>query len=228
MQLVLLVEDDRSLGSTLKERLEKEGYSISWCPTLKEARAVVSRARPRLAIVDITLPDGSGFDLVPTLRACGIPFLFLTALNSAEHRLRGYELGADEFIPKPFHLKELLLRLKRLLSHTLAPAVIVCGSVQVDLRSMCLTYEDGTHEFPNPRDVRLLKMLLDAAPQVVSRADLLKALFPTATEGAELPTPRTIDNSIVRLRQLLRRGQGDFIRSVRGIGYQWAPTGTGK
>ena len=98
MPRVLLVEDDRSLGRTLAERLEKESFEVEWAVTLATARAAAVRGPWDLAIVDVMLPDGSGFDLVPDLRRRSrIPIMFMTALNSAESRLSGFELGADEY-----------------------------------------------------------------------------------------------------------------------------------
>ena len=109
MSRVLLVEDDRSLGKTLAERLAKEGLDVEWVETLASGRSAVADGAWDLAIVDVMLPDGSGFDLVPDIRRRSrTPIMFMTALNSAESRLSGFELGADEYLPKPFHLKDLV------------------------------------------------------------------------------------------------------------------------
>ena len=95
---LLLVEDDTSLATTLKERLTKEGYSICWVNTLSKARSELKASTPNLIILDVGLPDGSGFDLAKELfeKNANIPFLFLTALAGAPERLKGFELGADE------------------------------------------------------------------------------------------------------------------------------------
>ena len=117
MPRVLLVEDDRSLGRTLAERLEKESLDVQWVVTLAAARAAAEQGPWDLAIVDVMLPDGSGFDLVPDLRRrARIPIMFMTALNSAESRLTGFELGADEYLPKPLDPEALVAAVGRLLA----------------------------------------------------------------------------------------------------------------
>ena len=117
MSRVLLVEDDRSLGKTLAERLVIEGLDVEWVETYAGAVAAARSRTWDLAIVDVMLPDGSGFDLAPEIRGRShTPIMFMTALNSAESRLTGFELGADEYLPKPFHLKEFLLRVRHVLT----------------------------------------------------------------------------------------------------------------
>jgi DNA-binding response OmpR family regulator len=222
MNTLLLVEDDASLGATLVERLQKEGYQTRWARTLAEAEQELVRAPVHLAILDIGLPDGTGFDLARKIRAVGkTPIVFLTALNSAENRLEGYEIGADEFIPKPFHLRELILRIERVLGSGSKARVIDCGGFTVNFDSMCISFADGHTEYPLTRDFKLLQLLMESAPNVVSREKVLRTIFPAVGAAEDLPTERTIDNSVSRLRQLLRRVDGEFIRSVRGVGYQW-------
>jgi DNA-binding response OmpR family regulator len=222
MTSLLLLEDDQSLGETLFERLQKEHYIVIWARTIKGAQQATEREKVDLAIVDLNLPDGSGFDFARTLKEkTKIPFIFLTALNSAENRLAGYELGADEFIPKPFHLKELLLRVRRVLDKNKIPEQLVAGELVIDVAAMSVKLPDGRTEHPQTRDFKLLLLLINSAPNVVSREQVLKELFPESSSSGELPTQRTIDNSILRLRQMLKSCTSDYIRSVRGIGYQW-------
>lgn len=223
MTTLLLLEDDQSLGQTLVERLQKEQYLVHWAQTIAEARKHLGGAAIDLALIDISLPDGSGFDFAKTIRTSSpqLPFIFLTALNNAENRLAGYELGADEFIPKPFHLKELLIRIRKVLEKQRSPRRIQSGQVCVDFDALSISFPDGSVEHPAPRDFKLLQLLIENAPNVVSRDRVLRAIFPVTEQGQELPTQRTIDNSIMRLRQLLRHVDGEYIHSVRGIGYQW-------
>ena len=106
MKHILLVEDNDSLGSTLQERLQKEGYQVCWVPTLAEAREAFDREVCDIILLDIGLPDGSGFSFAEQVKAkTKVPIVFMTAMSSAENRLQGYELGAEDFIPKPFHLQ---------------------------------------------------------------------------------------------------------------------------
>jgi two-component system phosphate regulon response regulator PhoB len=222
MNTVLLVEDDISLGATLVERLERERYQMRWARSVAEAERELAASPVQLAILDVGLPDGSGFDLARRIRATSAtPIIFLTAMNSAENRLEGYEIGADEFIPKPFHLKELILRIQRVLSAKSHLRSISSGEVTVNYDSMTVVFPNGHTEYPATRDFKLLQLLIESSPQVVSRMDVLRMIFPDAGPAEELPTGRTIDNSISRLRQMLRQVEGEYIRSVRGVGYQW-------
>lgn len=219
MSRVLLVEDDRSLGKTLAERLQKEGLDVQWVETLASGRSAVSQGTWDLAIVDVMLPDGSGFDLVPDIRRRShTPIMFMTALNSAESRLTGFELGADEYLPKPFHLKEFLLRVRHVLTTQPSRAVLHAGRAVIDWDAMTIDHPGGEKTFLQVRDYQVFRMLVDAAPRAVSRADILDQVW----GEDEFPTPRTVDNAIVRLRQALGDDDGALIRTVRGIGYQWA------
>ena len=113
MKSLLLVEDDRSLGATLQDRLALEGYQVQWVETKQRALKKLSEGLWDLIILDVGLPDGSGFELARQVKAnTSLPIMFITALGTAENRLEGFEIGAEEFIPKPFHLRELLLRVK--------------------------------------------------------------------------------------------------------------------
>lgn len=220
MARVLLVEDDRSLGQTLLERLEKEQLEVTWAQTIAAAEAAFDSGRFDLAVVDVKLPDGSGFGLARRIKRSSLtPVMFMTALNSAENRLEGFEIGADEYLPKPFHLKEFTLRVRHVLTTQRVPDVLAARGRQIDLGALSVTAPDGSRSFLQVRDARVLKLLIAAAPNVVDRADVLDRVW---SGDDTQPTARAVDNSIVRLRQALHDEDGDLIRSVRGIGYQWA------
>lgn len=224
MKRLLLVEDDPSLGETLEERLTKEGYDVTWNASLAEAQATVLTKTFDLIILDVNLPDGSGFTFARDVRTKHpTPFIFVTAMNSAEHRLEGYEIGAEEFIPKPFHLKELLLRVRHVLETHEASGTtrLKVGDRVIDLEARAIVSPGGEREFMATRDFELLKLLIDSAPKVVSRDAILDQLW----GENNFPSQRTVDNTIVRLRQMLG-DDGKVIRSVRGVGYQWIKDGT--
>ena len=216
MSRVLLVEDDRSLGTTLTERLRKEGFDTEWSVTLADAGRVFQQGVWDLVILDLGLPDGSGFDLARRIRAvASTPIMFMTAASSAQNRLEGFEIGADEFLPKPFHLKEFFIRVRHVLDQHATPHVIPFGRKSIDLDAMAVVHDDGSREYPQARDFKILRLLIEWAPRVVSRDESLDRVW-----GEDrYPAERAVDNAIVRLRQSL----GDrAIRSVRGVGYQWS------
>lgn len=211
MKKILLVEDDPTLGITLKERLSNEGYAVQWCSSLEEARAHFSVSLD-LVVLDVGLPDGSGFELAQEWKGA-VPFLFVTALSDAEHRLRGFELGAEEYIPKPFHLKELLLRVRHVLENHSKRRVLEHGEVSIDLDAMVIRTAKETIR-PVVKDFQVLALLLEKSPKVLSRDEILDSVWGEEIAG----NLRSVDNAIVRLRNILPNCP---IRSVRGVGYQW-------
>ena len=219
MPRVLLVEDDASLGQTLAERLERDSVDVVWVRTIADGEARTRESNWDLAIIDIRLPDGSGLGLARRIkRSTTIPVMFMTALNSAEHRLEGYEIGADEYLPKPFHLKEFLLRVRHVLSTQRPARVIRSGGITIDLNALAVDVPGHDRAFLQTRDGKVLALLIDAAPRVVDRSEILDG----AWGEDRFPTPRAVDNAIVRLRQAIGDTEGTVIRSVRGVGYQWA------
>lgn len=218
MPRVLLIEDDASLGSTLAERLERDGVTVTWARTVKAARAQLQAGPWDLAILDVGLPDGSGFGLAREMRgATTTPIMFMTALNSAENRLEGFEIGADEYLPKPFHLREFMLRVRHVLGRQQGQT-IRAGTCEIDLAAMRVSRPDGSRLSLQARDCQVLKLLIDSAPRVVARSEILDRVW----GENRFPTPRAVDNAIVRLRQAIGDDEGGIIRSVRGVGYQWA------
>ena len=218
MRRLLLVEDDRSLGATLCERLSRESYDVSWVDTQQRALKKLNEGLWDLVILDVGLPDGSGFDLARHIKdRMPVPLMFLTALGSAEHRLQGFEIGAEEFIPKPFHLRELLLRVKHVLENHSVRREVACNGRQIELESRAIVQPDGQREYPAVHDFELLQLLISNTPRVISRNEIVDVVW----GEDKLPNQRTIDNMIVRLRQSLGDVKSRYIRSVRGVGYQW-------
>lgn len=215
MSRILLIEDDVSLGATLTERLTTEGYEIAWAKNKSEAQQQAKTAPSWDALIlDIGLPDGNGLDLLRDgVFSSFTPIIFLTAMNSAENRLEGFELGAADFIPKPFHLKELLLRIERVIKKR---SIVEVEDFSILKEQRAIRYPNGEIATPSNSDFELLCLLLENAPKILSREEIIVRLY-----GLDGATPRTIDNAIVRLRQLLAKTGKDRIRSVRGLGYQW-------
>jgi len=218
---LLLVEDDPTLGVTLKERLLSEGYAVTWASTAAAARSALrERADWDLILFDVGLPDGSGFELAADWKS-KVPFLFVTALSDAEHRLRGFDLGAEEYIPKPFHLRELLLRVRHVLeNHARVHPPLSAGGTVIDFDAMNVRMANGEVQRPAAKDFQLLTFLIERSPRALTRDEILDAVW-----GKEhLGNARTVDNAIVRLRGLFSDSP---IRSVRGVGYQWLPGSAG-
>lgn len=222
MPRVLLVEDDVSLGRTLAERLEKERLEVRWAQTIRAAEEALGEGHWDLAVVDVKLPDGSGFGLARHIKRTSMtPLMFMTALNSAENRLEGFEIGADEYLPKPFHLKEFIIRVRHVLATQRTSEVVRVQGREIDLAALSIMLADGTRSFLQVRDAQVLRLLMASAPSVVDRSRILDHVW----GRTQFPTPRAVDNSIVRLRQALVDDEGELIRSVRGVGYQWAAEG---
>lgn len=221
MTRILLVEDDRSLGATLRDCLKKEGYEVSWAQSKAEALDANAAEAFDLYLLDVGLPDGTGFEIAEQLKKG--PFVFLTAQSDAESRLRGYDLGAEEYIPKPFHLRELLMRVKHVLQNHVRASTLEFEDVKVDFGSYLVSRAGHSETLP-AKDVQYLKLLVENSPRVVSRDEALNLLW----GEDKFPTARTVDNCVVRLRQALGEKASVALESVRGVGYRWNPQAQGK
>jgi DNA-binding response OmpR family regulator len=217
---ILFVEDEVTVGSTVWERLQLEGYQVDWVKTAKEAAAYFDLVD--LAILDVQLPDGNGFDVAKGLqkRRPNLPILFLTAMGSPEDRVQGLEAGALDYITKPFLFRELLLRVKNTLSRMPPPDLpdwVRIGEAEFSYERY--KARRGSELFDlTSKECDLLKLLYEEAGKVVSRDRILDSIW---TAG-EYPTPRTIDNFILKLRKIIEKDPAEptTIRSVRGVGYQ--------
>ncbi len=213
MTKILLIEDDWSLGATLRDRLVKEGYEVVWTRSVKASQEAVDKSSFDLYLFDVGLPDGSGFDLAQTLPKK--PFIFLTAQGDAESRLKGYDLGAEEYIPKPFHLRELLIRIRHVLENHMPVPSLELGDIRVNFESF--EFLRAGHKEPVPaKDLMLLKLLVTQSPNAVTRDEALSCI----RGDDKFPSNRTVDNAILRLRTILGDA-GVRIESVRGVGYRW-------
>ena len=224
---ILVIEDERNVASTLVERLEKEGFSVTWAQTAEEARQEISRTRFDLALVDVGLPDGSGFDVAAALRKKypTTALIFLTAFANPEDRVHGLELGAEDYVVKPFNLKELLLRIHNGLKRARYLAAeaegvndeINVGRAVIRFSKFEAEAEGQIHSLTH-KETALLKLLIERKGKVVSRDEILDRVW----SENEFPTSRTVDNFIMRLRRLIEKNPEDpmIIKSIRGVGYQ--------
>lgn len=220
---ILLVEDDTNLGSTLSERLAGANLPVTWARSLREARQELALNRFALALLDVGLPDGTGFDLASDIRAQwpSTAVIFLTALGDPHQRVHGLELGAEDYVVKPFHFQELLLRiengLRRRRHWEAVPEVVQIGRARVWFASL-RAERDGQSTQLSPREGALLRFLLARRGSVVPRDEILDEVW----SRDEYPTPRTVDNFIMKLRRLVEPDLANptVIRTVWGVGYQ--------
>lgn len=224
---ILVVEDEVNVGRTLTERLAAEGYEVVWARTAAEALAAPTDTPFHLALLDVGLPDQSGFDVAARLRQQhpSTAIVFLTAFGTPEDRVRGLELGAEDYIVKPFHFKELHLRIQNALRRALFLSnaesrferPLQVGRARIDLRRMEARVDGETVSLTH-KECAVLTLLLEKQGAVLARDEILDR----AWAEDEFPTPRTVDNFILRLRKLIEPDIGEprIIRSVRGIGYQ--------
>lgn len=214
---ILLLEDDRDLGRLIREEIEKKSYQVIWCQSLSEARKEIENHSLDLAILDLYLPDGQGFELVPLFQC---PVIMMSALGDPENRLKGAELGVVDFIPKPFLIKELFIKIERALGEKVQNHRIwKHNNITLDLNQRQIISDSETYLL-NKRDYRLLEILTQKQPEVVSRDEIIDYVY----GKDQNPSHRTIDNAVVGLRQMLKDDGHQWIGSVRGEGYQWRLT----
>lgn len=211
---ILIVEDDTALGQGLCLTLEQ--YACTLAPTLAEGRALLQRGSWDLLILDINLPDGSGLDLLAQVRHAGrLPVLILTANNMELDEVRGLELGADDYVTKPFSLAVLRARVKNLLRNRRAGAGSLYrqGAFVFDFARLEFC-RDGRSIELSRTEQRLLRLLVENRGRVLTRAQLLDAVW----DGGEFVDENALSVAMRRLRTKL---VDPPIRTVYGVGYQW-------
>jgi two-component system phosphate regulon response regulator PhoB len=219
---VLVVEDEEALGQLLKYNLEKEGYRVSLATDGEEAMVIADETGPDLVILDWMLPKAPGIEVCRRLRAKqetrNTPIVMLTARSEETDRVRGLDIGADDYITKPFSMGELLARLRAVMRRIrpgLADDKITCGDIVMD-RVSHRVKRDGKEVHLGPTEFRILDHLMQHPGRVFSREQLLDAVW-----GSDVYVEaRTVDVHIGRLRKALMVGDGsDPIRTVRSAGY---------
>jgi two-component system phosphate regulon response regulator PhoB len=219
---VLVVEDEEALSELLAYNLGREGFDVATSPDGDEALIALDETRPDIVILDWMLPNVSGIEIARQIRARAqtreIPIIMLTARGAEEDRIRGLEIGADDFITKPFSMSELVARMRAVLRRarpTLAGDVATFGDIVLDRETRRLR-RGGRDIHLGPTEYRLLDVLMQRPGRVFSREQLLDRVW-----GNDVYVEiRTVDVHIGRLRKALnRRGERDPIRTVRSAGY---------
>jgi len=227
MKKILLIEDDTDLFALLKYNLEKEGFALTGSQTGKGAVDLCRQVRPDLILLDIMLPDYDGLEICKTVRKdpdlLATPIIFLTARASETDRIVGLELGANDYVVKPFFVRELIARIKLQFRNQTAPArVLDAGGVQLD-RGSCQARLNGNLLNLTATEFRLLEFLMSRPGVVFSREQLLNAVW-----GQDRAiTDRAVDVYVLRLRQKIEMDAAAprLIHSVRGFGYSFEPRG---
>jgi two-component system alkaline phosphatase synthesis response regulator PhoP len=223
---ILVVDDEAHLATGIRENLEAEGYRAD---VAHDGLAGLARLRAEpydLVVLDVMMPNMDGLELCAQLRRDGIqtPVLFLTVKDAAEDRVRGFEAGGDDYLAKPFHLKELLLRVAAILRRSSwyqasASAALEFGGNRIDFKTYEARAWDGTQHALTHKEAMILRVLADQPGNIVTREEILDRVW-----GYEVfPSTRTIDNFIVRLRKRFERNAEApaHFHTVRGVGYRF-------
>jgi two-component system alkaline phosphatase synthesis response regulator PhoP len=225
---LLVVDDELNLARGIRENLEAEGYVVDVAADGLNALAKIRAEEFGLVILDVMLPGADGFTICETIRAEGrdTPVLFLSARSGGEDRIRGLEVGGDDYITKPFQLRELLLRVSAILRRrarydemTALEPVLRFGGNEFDFRTFRGRSADGAEQVLTQKEALILRLLAERGGEVLWRDDILEKVW-----GDEvLPSSRTIDGFIVRLRKRFEADpeRPQFIHTVRGVGYRF-------
>lgn len=218
---LFLLEDDYAIATGLCYSLENEGYSVTHASGVKQAIDIISKEKFSLYILDLTLPDGSGYDVCKEIKKqVDLPVIFLTAYDDEVNVVMGFEFGADDYISKPFRLKELLVRIKSVLrryNNETADGVIKFKDLTVNTNE-AKVYKDGNEIILTAMEYRLLLILLNNRGKVLSRTQLLENIWDVDGDFVE---DNTLTVYIKRLRDKIEEEPNRplIIKTVRGLGY---------
>lgn len=222
---ILLAEDEHSLHDVIKLNLELEDYKIFSAYDGKKAIEIHQNSKIDLIILDVMMPYINGFDVCQTIRLEDqqTPIIILSARDQIEDKIEGLERGADDYLGKPFHMKELILRIKNLIKRSAvdeqtSDTDYTIGEFVINLKSYEVTKGNNIIEKLSEKQARLLKLLLDNENIVVSRKEILQKVWQYDT----VPNTRTIDNVILSFRKIFETDNTSYFQSVRGVGYKYS------
>lgn len=212
---ILLVEDNKSIIKGLEYAFAQNGYSCEYCLSLDEA----VRKAPfnyDVAVLDIMLPDGNGFDLFKKIRRYSdLPVIFLTAVDDEDSVVNGLELGADDYITKPFSTRELIARIKRVANKNSKKNIITVSGVTLDLDKSAV-FENGKQLELTALEYKLLSLLMQNAGKVVTRELIFEKIWDVSGNFVN-------DNTLtVYIKRIRKKLDVDIIKTVKGMGYQVA------
>lgn len=222
MPKILVVDDERPIAEIIKYNLQKEGYEVHTAYDGDEAIKMVHKTNPELVILDIMLPKKNGFDVLKEIRIEYVmPVVMLTAKEEENDKITGLELGADDYITKPFSNKELIARVKANLrrvrlsnvNEEMKSKIIEAGNLTIDMNTYEVSRDNQIIDLTN-REFDLLKYLFLNADRVFNREHLLKEVW-----GYEFGDLRTVDVTVRRLREKIETDDDKYIITKRGTGY---------
>ena len=224
---ILVIEDEPDIRKNLEYNLAREGFKVSAVGSLSDANETLKNNVFSLILLDLMLPDGSGLDLCKKIKGNpeteSIPIIILTAKDDEVDRVVGFELGADDYVTKPFSVRELILRVKAILKRGIKKSDVVeverqFGDLKIDVDSHEVHVDSSLIEL-TALEFRLLRELVDKRGRVQSRDQLLSEVWGYNSEV----TTRTVDTHIKRLREKLG-SMGKYVQTIRGIGYKFSRT----
>jgi DNA-binding response OmpR family regulator len=224
MEKILIVEDEMPILTGLKDNLEMEGYQVFTATDGKKGLQLARDKEPELIILDLMLPKMSGFDVLKALKEerNTAYVIILSAKKEKGDKLDGFDLGADDYITKPFGVEELLARVRAVLRRHDAPLGELkrykFADIRIDFEKFEATRKGKKLDL-TPRELQILKLFIENRGRVISRNELLNKVW-----GYEVyPTTRTVDNHIVKLRKQLEEDAANpvYITSIRGVGYKF-------
>ncbi len=218
---LFVLEDDAAIGMGLSYSLKNEGYDVTVAKNVKSAYEILNKETFSLYILDLTLPDGSGYDVCREIKKSGdFPVIFLTAYDDEVNVVMGLDLGADDYISKPFRIKELLARIKSVLrrySKDSPDGVVSVGSIKINTNE-AKVYKNGAEIVLTAMEYRLLLIFINNRGKVLSRQSLLEDIWDVA---GDFVNDNTLTVYIKRLRDKIEEdpAKPQIIKTVRGLGY---------
>lgn len=218
---LFVLEDDAAIGMGLSYSLKNEGYDVTVAKNVKSAYEILNKETFSLYILDLTLPDGSGYDVCREIKKSGdFPVIFLTAYDDEVNVVMGLELGADDYISKPFRVKELLARIKSVLrrySKDSPDGIVSVGSIKVNTNEAKI-YKNGAEIILTAMEYKLLLIFINYRGKVLSRQRLLEDIWDVA---GDFVNDNTLTVYIKRLRDKIEEdpAKPQIIKTVRGLGY---------
>lgn len=212
---ILLVEDNKSIIKGLEYAFAQNGYDCEYCVSFNEAMQKAP-FNYDIAVLDITLPDGNGFDLFGKIRKYSdLPVIFLTAVDDEDSVVNGLELGADDYITKPFSTRELIARIKRVANKNSKKNIITVSGVTLDLDKSAV-FENGKQLELTALEYKLLSLLMQNAGKVVTRELIFEKIWDVSGNFVN-------DNTLtVYIKRIRKKLDADIIKTVKGLGYQVA------